>query len=722
MPAPITRTFLGWREPALVGASRWLLDSAPHGDLHGCVVVTPGARARRMLIGALVEEAESRAIALTPPLVVTPGEIPGALLGPPGTPASRTARRLAWVGALRATEADALAPALPAPPAQDDFAGWSRIAGTFERTSDELAGEGLRFEDVPGRAGPGLPVEEAERWRALGAVQRGAASILADRGLVDEALAALDQSVGDGTVRAGVREVVLLAVPELNKVERLAIQRAAAPVTALIFAPASLADRFDDFGCVRAEAWGAAPVDLDDARVQFVDTPHDQAEAALAHLAAAAEPVDAGAVVIGVADPEVFARLRRRAQIAAGVAVRSPVGEPATRTLPGRLLTLLGAHLREPGFESLCALARHPDVEVALRARSAEAGHRDDGEWWLARLDAARREHVLLQGDAPPRGLHPRLREAVTFVSGGVADLLGDAFARGARTQALDAWADALGSALGAVYAGVSLRPDVDADRASIEALEAIRGGLDELAEAASGDAPDLAGWQAVDLLLERVEATPIPEAARRDAIETLGWLELALDPAPVCVVVGLADSCVPGSITHDALLPDSLRERLGLRTNRMRLARDAFLLSAIDASRDAVYFATRRGEEGDPRTPSRLLFRCTGETLARRVRRFARPELDARVHSRLAARLTPGGRDRFAPTLVIGAGYTPPDAMSVTEFGAYLRSPMGWYLERRLRRREHEAPRELSPMLFGSLAHAALESFGNDAADRKST
>src|SRR5690606_30999338 len=127
--------------------ARRLLESAPDGDLGRLAVVVPGGRARRMLLGALVEAAEARDIALTPPLVITPGEIPGTLLGAPGRPASRTARRLAWVEALRSLGPDALAPAIPHPPEADDFAGWSRIASALERAGDELAGEGLRFAD-----------------------------------------------------------------------------------------------------------------------------------------------------------------------------------------------------------------------------------------------------------------------------------------------------------------------------------------------------------------------------------------------------------------------------------------------------------------------------------------------------------------------------------------------------------------------------------------------
>jgi len=719
MPERTERTFLGWDEPALMAASRWLLDRARgegEADLGGMVVVVPGGRARRMLLGALVDEAAARGVALTPPTAITPGEIPGALLGAPGRPAPSIARRLAWVDALRSFEGDALAALLPRPLAPEDLPGWSRIGAALERASDELAGEGLRFGDVAETAGDLLPAEEVERWAALALVQERAVELLEERGLVDEALATLAQAIKGAPASESPKPVVLLGTPELNKVERLAIQRGASSVDALVFAPESFAGRFDQWGCVDGAAWGAAPVDLAEERVAFADDPGDQAERALAHLAQRGGPVDVGEVVIGLADPEALARLRRRAATSAGVTVRSAQGEALARTPPGRLLRLLGAFLREPSFESLLALVRHPDVERALLAQGGD-GEAAQTEWWLESLDEIRREHVLTDPSAAPASLWPRRREALAAVTEGVARLLGDDLRAPGAARPVHEWSDAIGGGLSAVYAGRALRPDVDAERLTIEALEAIRGALDELAEATSDETATAA--QAIGLIEERLASQFAPEAVRREAIETLGWLELALDPAPRCVVVGLADSCVPGSVTHDALLPESLRARLGLRTNEARLGRDAFLLSAINASRDAVFFASRRGDEGDPSTPSRLLFRCAGATLSRRVRRFAEPKFDRRPSVRLASRLAPGERDLFMPALVVGPEYAPPAAMAVTDFGSYLRSPAGWYLERCLGLEEHEAPREMSAMHFGNLAHGVLERFGRDEGAR---
>lgn len=746
MPDRIDRIFLGWSAPALPAAAEWLLDQASgdpgEADLGETRVVVPGARARRLFIGALVDAAEMRGVALTPPLVITPGEIPAALLGPAGKPAPMLMRRLAWVDALRSLGAEMMKPLMPRPLDTDDLPGWSRIAGALERASDELAGEGLRFADVALRLGAGvarlseprtsgvaplsepctdwLPADEFDRWLTLARVQDRAEAVLRERGLADDALATCAHVFSkDGALRRPERDLVLLSVPELNGVERAAIERGARGVDALVFAPEALAEHFDALGCVDAEAWAAAPVELEESRVLFANDPNEQADLALVSLAERAVPVEVGDVVIGVADPAALPRLRRKAALASGVTVRSSLGEPIIHTAPGRLLTLLGAYLRASDFDAIETLIRHPDVEAALLARSRRETHapHEDAPWWLVPLDAIRREHAITDPSAPPTSLREPQAHALRFVTQELAGMLGD-LSRGAGESCPPGeWADALGFALRAVYAGRELRPDVEDERRTIEALESVREALADLKGAAP--AQSATAWQAISLLEERLGSHTIPEPVRRDAIETLGWLELALDPSPVCIVVGLAESCVPGSVTHDALLPNSLRERLGLRTNRARLARDAFLLTTINASRDAVFIASRTADEGDPRIPSRLLFRCSGTALAQRIRRFTRPEHDTPRRFRLASKLRPGDVDHFAPPLRIGKDYAPPTWMRVTDFGAFLRSPAGWYLERRLRLIEHEAPREMTPMLFGILAHAALESFGRDETAR---
>ena len=71
-----------------------------------------------------------------------------------------------------------------------------------------------------------------------------------------------------------------------------------------------------------------------------------------------------------------------------------------------------------------------------------------------------------------------------------------------------------------------------------------------------------------------------------KPACPLMGWLELALDDAPVLLLTGMHEGAVPAGGTAHPLLPDTLRRRLGLPDSRRRQARDAFLLRVLLESR----------------------------------------------------------------------------------------------------------------------------------------
>ena len=220
---------------------------------------------------------------------------------------------------------------------------------------------------------------------------------------------------------------------------------------------------------------------------------------------------------------------------------------------------------------------------------------------------------------------------------------------------------------------------------------------------------------EAFALFAERLSEMRVPEPQRADALEAVGWLELLHDPAPMCVVLGMHDAHVPGRDDRDPLLTLSTRERLIMPTDDDRLARDIYLAGAIHASRDAVFLGSRTAPDGEPETPSRVLMRTDPDGLARRVLAFT-GDRGRGMRTRSPNTVTPGGVDLFAPTACVGEGYAPPDSMGVTEFDAYIRSPMGWYLERYMKLRDPDpAPREMDAAMIGSLAHNALKRFGLD-------
>lgn len=725
MATHIERTFLGWDRPALDAAADALLarpGAGRHADLSGLICVLPGGRAKRMLLAALVAGAERAGVGLSPPLLLTPGEIASVALGVGGRPIGGVARLILWASAARETPAPELAAFLPAPPEVDDVGGWLGVAALLDGAHQALGAGGLRFADVP-RLAASLPdFPDDERWRALAGVQARYERGVSRAGLVDDQIARINALANAGAGSNGARapgEIVLIGVVELNAVARRALEAYAGGVRAMVFAPESLGARFDALGCVVPEAWRGADAGLADEQVCFADGPREQASAALGFVASLARDLPPGDVVVGVPDESVALSLQALAGLAEGVRVRSGAGLALVNASPVRLLRALAEHAEAPTFTTLGAIVRHPDAGPALLVG---AGHEPGDMPRLARwVDALDR----LSADLAARTLDER-----HFRPGGGDDardqrppesLLRAAEAlcaplSGKGERPASAWGRPIAEFMARVYAARRWDPRTPADRVVIGACEAIRAALDDLESLPEAHAPAMGAPDAVRLIARASGAGCAPDEPDEGAIEALGWLELALDPAPVAILTGMNEGFVPSSVVSDALLPDSLRRVLGLEHDATRLARDTCLLASIVASRPHVRaIAGRRGPDGDPLRPSRLLFACADDAVVRRVRRFADPAHDPWPAPSVELSLRHADAD-LTPVAPLGPERPRregPASIRVTAFKDWLASPYLYYTRHELGLEERaDDARELDPLAFGNLLHDALCAF----------
>lgn len=747
MPLDIERIFLGWARPALDAAAETLVGLAPVEsgliEMSGFVVATPGGRANRLLLASLVAEAERRGSALTPPLFITPGEVASLALGVRGTPAGDLTRLLLWARALRETPAGALRDALPSPPEPDDDAGWRSVAALLERTHQAVASGGWLFGDIP-RLAKGLPdFPDDARWAALAHAQGRYANLVREAGLIDDSLARIE-ALREGAIAEGGRTLALVGVVELNAVARRAIEALSeheqGRALALIAAPGSLADRFDEFGCAAPDAWRDADTGLRDSDILFVNDPDEQASAALSLAMRLGEGRPPEDLVLGAPDERVAQAIESAAALADGVRVRSASGVPLVNASPVRLIRLLSEHLGAPTFATLGALVRHPEFGEAL---AREAGAPDPAlrvAQWADALDQTITErapraleplHFRPDGDGdrrdkrPPRSLLHALRETLALL----------APQAGAPPRPLHEWADPIARTLARVYAPGPWRESDPAHRVVIAACNRIRAALDELRALPALLSEPASAAQALRLIAHTVAGGAAPHEADSGAIEMVGWLEVALDPAPVAILTGMNEGAVPSSVVGDALLPDSLRRALGIEHDAQRLSRDACLLATIVGTREHVRaIAGRKGAEGDPLRPSRLLFHTTTHSLVNRMRRFADGAFEPVSWRPIARAPLPGERDltpiapldprrpprNDAPTPDVPAAPGVPGAptIRVTAFRDYLASPYLFYLKhaQRLEERADDAP-EVAALAFGTLLHDALRDFARSDA-----
>lgn len=700
---PLTRTFIGWDRPLCETVPAFLLSQQGAGllDLLHTVVIVPTRQSSWRLRAALPLAADARGIACIGPEIVTPP----VLLAPPQRAgvASGFQSLLAWTAVLKAAGADEFRAFLGAGDKRPTTTAWAlQIARQLQRLRQELADGDLALADVADR---GDALEEADRWADMKTLEGRYLEQLAARGLRD-ALAAKLAHVRDGARPADVVRIILAAVPDPPRLlEKLLAHWAEAGIAVdiLVAAPESEAAAFDRWGRPVPEAWSTRHSALNDEDLWLEATPADQAGRIARAVAEAlkAQPRPAASrpqLAIGVPDRETVAPLQR-ALADLGLPAFDPQNQPFSQTPLARLVHALLALRASDGYAEAAALLRHPDVLSAL----------DNDADVLRKLDAFQAEYLPVTLDdlrereaSDPDHRPPAVPlAAVAQVRAWRARLSQGDLAAGLR------------EVLQQIYKKRLLDAASRADAAFQQAVTVFDDCLREL-EAAGPDGQD--GRDGADILLARLRESSVKPERQGEPLDLEGWLELAWNPAPLLFVAGLNEGFVPDGHMGDLFLPDALRTRLGLRDDRLRVARDAYVLAALLAQRRSggrvILIVGKTSSAGDPLRPSRLLFRCPNT------------ELVARAEKLFRETPPPGTASAFTVGFKLDPGRVPQDslnqkrrhALSPTLFRDYLESPLQFYLKHVLDM-EAQSDREREPdaLAFGTWVHAVLDEMAAD-------
>lgn len=569
-------------------------------------------------------------------------------------------------------------------------------------------------------------------------------------------------------------------------------------VDCLIHGPRSERHRFDEYGCPLPEAWTLREGPLIEAlgregvSTGFVERPSDQIGEALDWVIAALdssrrsetdEATQSSRPTVGIGD-DLSAERVVQGLAARGIAGHAPETRRLDATQPGRCLVLVARYALHGGLENLLRCLAVPPIHrwVEEALGGLELPELGEGPSRDAPLRRALEDGDLITfvdrigargiaGRAPEQ-LDPAARrtlecmeaavrilaapeEVFELFDGDLARLVEAVVDPDVEVQVTPTVAD-LGSQarrLSNVLRRLVSVPIVEQEHGPSEVGGSVHGPagvLDhdewEQVAAALQDAESVE--RSAELRLDEVAQTLLEQPDRGadpavDAeVEVVGWLELAFDPSPRIVVLDLNEGKVPSRPESDPLLPDSTLEALGGLGDANRLARDAFLLTGLLRSREAVrLLACRRDESGEPLLPSRLLLAGAGRELAKRVVAAYGPQTTGSksehgVEQRLW--LDPvglGSRERGAGEHGSEAScfvpVRPPVALEaldaydrrlrrlrVTDFRLYLSCPYRFFLRRVLGAEPARAwPVELDAPSFGNFVHEALRRFGRGGA-----
>ena len=732
------RIFLGWDKPLLELTADFLIKH--HTDTDGCLnlqnvtVVMPGSRASNRLEEILADRARTlKNKAWYPPEFLTLESLPEKFYKRTKTLANEMIRCFAWMEAIRQLNVkdtalrERLLSKMPT-----SFEARLALAQMLDTLHYELAAEGLDFVHVAETCRKIGAVNEIPRWGTLARLQKLYANDN-PKGYLDEhdfwdiqaaRLYAIEKQEPQERerIRAKLQRenkiFYLTGLVDMNKLQKKILKNFDLFMTSLVFAPETFKERFDEFGCLRTEAWCEAPLEIGDDTIRIVMKPEHQADTVLREIAALGNSYSSGQIVIGVPDKEVIPFLQQRF-VQAALPSRLIEGTSLKQTGVYRFLEVLSKFLKTNHYRDYAELIRHPDVELFLRQQVDSAKHHN----FIKQLDVF---HKTCFPVFVPESWKSENETIVSLqdIWELVRQLLGLSAANKTQEERpLADWFTMLKTILDRLYQDRQTTPQIS------EPLEMVLQKLESMKSSLKGLPERFTFTDSLQLFLSQIESEAIPPAELPGAIEMIGWLETAMDDTPIAIITGMNDGKIPSFTNSDMFLPDKLRQQLGLTDNRRRYARDAYYLNVLLETRKqkgkVVLIAGRRSTEGDPMLPSRFFFTSAdARQVSQRIQRFFQ-EIPPNIPVRLTSSLMPGSPDKHqfvVPRLPPLA--EPIRKISVTAVKDYKECAYRFYLKHCLRLRKiDDTDTELGYDDFGTIIHKILYYFGaKDSPVRNST
>ena len=690
------RVFLGWEKPLLAEAVNWLIQHYQEG-FEKLVIGVPGGRA-----GWQVREllATSEAKTLIPPKVVTAGRLPEELINFDIPPASPFLQSIAWKRALEGISPESLR-CLTQFEVSDHGVGTAFVNEIFGLYK-ELAGEGYWFSSLEDHLPQDMPVKERLRWQALAEAEQKKDNFLAQLGYCDP------QNTRQPLIERDCintdLDIVLIGVPDSNDVLRMLIDKIPHQVTILIGAPESLSETFDQYGRPNIAHWTERKSELSMDDWWIAEDPTHQAELAIQTIAELDREYPAEKISIGVPDHSVTPYIQRKLE-QYGITGRDAAGTPIRKTKPTLLLDAVGSYLSSKSFASYVWLLRHPDIQRLLPRKDSAI---DD-------LDEYFNRHFPVRFTGKLQTYSKERGERLIANYQKIEELLGELTA--VQKKPMTDWIAEFKTFLSNVYGEFTLRPQIlETDRVLVETFEQLKIAFEKCSRLPDEALPRMSAVEAISFILQELSSVNIPPDAPKDSvpsIELLGWLELALDEAPVLIVSGMNNEIVPSKLNYPGWLPETVRFDLGLDRRDRRFARDAYIFEFLVHSKDHLrVISGRRGVSGDPLLPSRILLNVEDEHIAGHALHALKPA------KRVGYKSEHESTDPIAFQPPIDLEQAVPEKMSATAFRTYLESPYMFYLRHILKLRTmDDTGEELDAASFGNAAHDVLEDFGRSEA-----
>lgn len=206
-----------------------------------------------------------------------------------------------------------------------------------------------------------------------------------------------------------------------------------------------------------------------------------------------------------------------------------------------------------------------------------------------------------------------------------------------------------------------------------------------------------------------------LPPKIDANSVLLQDWIEAYWSPKAHLLLCDMNDQIVPLADLNGMFLTDFLRNKLELRTQKLRQARDAFMLESTMQMRSATYSKAdicvpKNNLVGDVLLPSRILFQTQNANLPSRVNRlFCEPKIDE----------TPFAHSEWTYYSAKDCEIKK-DAFSASALNDYINSPWQYYLKNVLKMSQIDPFKsELDALQFGTIMHEILRTLPEIAGEQ---
>ena len=580
----VQKHFLGWDAPFLPTAAKWLQEHCLQGELGSAkdvVIVVSGQAIARRLQTYFVNEANKVGRAVELPAIVTTSQLFKKFIPCDLQIADPRLVLLALVAWMKKKTAHEIRPLVGNRPIDvDDFSAWLQVARKVLETMKTAAGGGYSMDcsTWPKKAQDKLTPDATERFRLLHAME-----LHLQKSLDGDSIESLQYQLvqRDSFLNLGsIKKIIVVGCSDISQGATLLLQRLHAngiKVDALLRAPDSENDGFDEFGRLVSEHWREKSIAIEDENIVVAGSPSSQAAEVVRALSLLKGKVAACDITVAATDEKMIPILQRHIR---GHQVKSRFagGRPTLQTPEALFIAGIAEFISSQSYASYAALVRHPDISKIASVNEETLKQLSDysanvvpsrintGKWFFPKESRCCFDQL--------ETLHS---EIFTFFK--------EYIALDRNPAPFTKCSSAIRHLLLALYG------DEELDWASmrLKALQKIFGVLDSfdaVPDTVSSAIGDLRVSEVIRFIFQELEQDTIAELPDPIAIETVGWLEGMVVDTPNVIVVGMSSDLGGSNNPSDAYFPDHLRDALGLETIERRIVRDSHAVIAMQQSR----------------------------------------------------------------------------------------------------------------------------------------